>query len=402
MKAAKYVLILLFVVVLLGPIMACTDDASVGPERIDSAAVAHSTTPPPNAPWLSDYFPTNPHQFGIRTYYWYDEEDYLVAFINGTETVPYASGPIEATKLFLEDEDIGFYVDRRELWLGVIQDEYYVSVDCALTAFPFPVAGKVWDGMYMDVSGLPAFLVKKDRSECIPMPGNDRLTLFKIDDVNILGERYNNALILWSLEPAAYQPLDFGGYEDEWGITLPTGAETHGNAVDGFVIFAFRKGLVALGEVSVDEGDLDDLALLVSEVPTASVPVVWATGGGTIIWGGTDRVTYGFNATLDMGGDVRGMLQFNWRDNDSKWHGAIDCLSVDGNQAYASGIFTSGDFAGMYFTFGVRDNGEGATATGPDRISYVIRSATPWDCHDHDPSIFKSWTNGNVQIKIFR
>ncbi len=225
---AQHVLILSFLIVLLWPISACTDDASTGPTHHDPVAVAYSTTPPPNAPWLSDYFPLNPHQFGIRTYYWYDKEEHFVSFISGTETVPYVSGPIEATKLFLEDEEIGLYVDRRELSMGVIQDDYYVSVDCALTAVPFDAAGKVWDGMFVDLIGLQAFLVKKDGTECIPMPGNDRITLFKIDDVNIFGERYNNALILWGLEPGGYQPLDFGGYEEEWGISLPTSAETRG------------------------------------------------------------------------------------------------------------------------------------------------------------------------------
>ncbi len=159
---------------------------------------------------------------------------------------------------------------------------------------------------------------------------------------------------------------------------------------------------MALGEVSTDEGELDDLALLVSEVPTASVPVLWVSGGGTIDWGTAGRVTYGFHATADMAGTAGGMLQFNRRNNDQKWHGTIDCLAVDGNQANASGVFTSGDFEGMYFTFGVEDNGEGAMATGPDRISLVIRKATPWDCNDLYPSPFKAWTNGNVQIKLFR
>ena len=253
MKIIKSLFAFSIIILLLGSITQCTNDASMGPELLESPTIAQSTTPPPNAPWLSNYFPTNPHQFGIRVYYWYDDEEYGIAYIGGTETVPYASGAIEATKLFLEDEEIGFYVDRRELWLGVTGDDYYVSADCAMTGFPFPVAGKVWDGMYVDIRGLPAWLVSKDGSGCVPMPGNDRITLFKIDDVNILGERYNNALILWSLEPGGFQPLDFGGYEEEWGITLPTAAETRGNAVDGFLIFGFHKGIVALGEVSADE-----------------------------------------------------------------------------------------------------------------------------------------------------
>lgn len=402
MQLIKRILTLSIVILVLGSVTQCTNDASVAPEPLESPGIAQSTTPPPDAPWLSDYFPRNPHQFGIRTYYWYDEEEAFVAFISGTETVPYVSGSIEATKLFLEDEEIGFYVDRRELWLSVIEGDYYVSEDCALTAFPFDVAGKVWDWMYVDLIGLPAFLVKKDLSECIPLPANDRLILYKIDDVNILGDRYNNALILWALEAEEYQQLDFDGWDEEWGITLPTSDETHGYAVDGFVVFGFRKGLVAMGDVSVDDGELQDLALLVSEVPTASVPVHWASGGGTIDWGTSGRVTYGFNAAVDMAGNAGGALQFNWRDGDRKWHGAIDCLSVDGNQAYMSGELTSGPDAGAFFIFSVEDNGEGANATGPDLISVIRVRPTPRNCHGPYQAPFREWTNGDVRIRSFR
>ncbi|UCG84894.1 MAG: hypothetical protein JSW71_13185 [Gemmatimonadota bacterium] len=402
MGIIKRILGVFIILLALGSVTQCTNDRSVGPQDLESGGILQSIAPPRNAHWLSDYFALNPHQFGIRTYYWYDEEEHSVAFISGTETVPYTSGPIEATKLFLEDEEIGFYLDGRELWWPVIQDDYYVSVDCALTAFPFPLGGKVWDGMYVDLRGLPAFLVEKDGPGCIAMPENDRITLFKIDDVNIFGERYNNALILWSLEPEEYRPLDFGGYEDEWGITLPTREETRGNAVDGFAILGFQKGIVALGETSVDDGELDDLALLVSEVPTASVPVHWASGGGTIVWGGSGRVTYGFNVAADMAGNAGGVLQFNWRDGELKWHGAIDCLSVEGSQAYMSGELTNGQHAGSFFIFSVEDNGEGATATGPDLISVVRVRSTPRDCHGPYEAPFKDWTNGNVRIRSFR
>jgi hypothetical protein len=400
MKIIKRILALSVIILLLGSLTQCMNDVPAGPEHLESPGISQSTTPPPNAPWLSDYFPANPHQFGIRIYYWYDEEDYGVAFISGTETVPYTSGAIEATKLVLENEEIGFYVDGKEFWMPVMTDGYYVSVDCALTAYPFDVAGKVWDGMYVDLLGVPAFLIRKDDpSICIPLPQEDGITLFKIDDVNILGERYNNALILWGLEPDPYQPLT--GFWEEWGITLPTSVETHGNAVDGFVILGFHKGVVALGETSVESGGLDDLALLVSEVPTASVPVVWASGGGTIVWGGTDRVTYGFSATLDMAGNAGGVLQFNWRDGELKWHGVVDCLSVDGNQAYLSGELTTGEYAGWFFIFSVEDNGVGANATGPDLISIVRVRTTPRDCHGPYEAPFKDWTNGDVKLKLF-
>jgi hypothetical protein len=400
MKRIKSLFACSIIILLLGSITQCTNDASVGPELLESPAIASSTTPPPNAAWMSDYLPLNPYQFGIRTFYWYDEDEYSLAFISGTETVPYATGAVEATKVFVGDGDVGMYIDGREFWWGLIQGGYYLSVDCALSDFPAGlVFGKVWDGMFVDLAGT-GYLVSPDGSDCIPLSGDDYL-FFKIDDLNFAGERYQNALVVWSLEDGAYQPLDFGGWEDEWGLTLPTYAEIGDRVVDAFTVLALRRGIVALGDVISDAGQLEDLGLLVSQVPTASVPVVWASGGGTIDWGQSGRAKYGFNATLDMGGNARGVLQFHWREGGYKWHGVIDCMSVDGNQAYLSGQLTNGEDAGKYFIFSVEDNGEGASATGPDLISVIRVRTTPRDCHGPYQAPFKDWTNGNVKIKLF-
>jgi hypothetical protein len=360
MKTIKRIFGLSIIPLVLGSLTQCTNDGSVGPEELESIGVLQSTAVPRNAPWLSDYFPLNPHQFGFRTYHWSDEEGYSVAFIGGTETVPYTSGPIEATKLFLEDDVIGLYVDNRELWLEVIQGDYYVSVDCDLTGFPFPVAGKVWDGMFVDLIGLPAFLVNKDDpSKCEPLPPNDRLILFKIDDVNISGKRYNNALILWSLEPYPYQELK--EFDDDWGITLPTSVETHGNAVDGFVILGFRKGVVALGETDLEGGSLDDLALLVSEVPL----VASVTGHANLTHEGELR-TFSFTARQYADGTIKGEWQRFTRSTNSKAHGDVTCLTVVGNEAWIGGITERTTTVGGEVGWRVVDNGEGSA---PDQMS---------------------------------
>jgi hypothetical protein len=375
---------------------------------------------PPNAHWLSDYLPRSTHRYGIRTFYWFDEESFQTSLIVGTETVPYLSGPVDATLVgSMEDGDSevnGISMDGKETWFSVITDGYYLSVDCDLTAYPPDrIVGKVWDGLFLGDSE-PAKLVKRDGSECLDAGNYDfSFPLFKIDDITLYGDRlwvpympwntierrvYRNALVIYDVakgEP--YTELDFWGLEDEMGITLPTAEETGGWDIDGFGVFALHEGLVAQGDFDVGEGELDDFALLVSRVPMASVPVHWATGGGTVDWGQYGRVTYGFAAAVDAGGEAAGTIQFNWRDNDREFHGTIDCLNVLGNRAYASGVATSGDWAGDFFFFGVEDNGEGSTASGPDLLSPIYRrEGTPWDCRE--PYEFgRPWTNGNVQVK---
>lgn len=70
--------------------------------------------------------------------------------------------------------------------------------------------------------------------------------------------------------------------------------------------------------------------------------------------------------------------------------GDIDCLSVAGNRAWASGVFTSGSFtdpdtgeridlAGLHFLTSVQDNG--GTATAPaDQVSRLVVDADALDC----------------------
>jgi hypothetical protein len=70
--------------------------------------------------------------------------------------------------------------------------------------------------------------------------------------------------------------------------------------------------------------------------------------------------------------------------------GEIDCLSVAGNRAWASGVFTSGtfidpdtgerfDLAGLHFLTSVQDNGR--TANGPaDQISRLVVDEDELDC----------------------
>lgn len=408
MKIIKRILGLSIILLMVGSVTRCTNDRSVGPEGLESVKMLQSSAPSPSAHWLSDYFPLNPHQFGIRTYYWYDEEEYFVAMIVGKETVPYTSGSIEATKLLLEGEEIGLYIDGEELWWPVIQDDYYVSDNCALNAYPFDGSGKVWDGMYVDVRDSVVWLVNKDNpTDCVLLPPNDRITLFKIDDVNIFGEKHDNALILWSLEPGGYQPLDFGGYEEEWGITLPTEEETQGNAVDGFVILGFHKGIVAMGETS-DDG-LDDLALLVSEVPTDGVVHHASMGGADMCEAlglptGCDA-NFSLVATQKVDGSVEGQWQDTFGGGAGGIHVAVDCLNVVGNGAVVGGVISHGtaggvDVSGQRALTAVVDYGTSANDPA-DQFSFSFFDTGSLSCTDLVPDDFPPFTLTHGQVKVW-
>ncbi|UCH84233.1 MAG: hypothetical protein JSW50_00675, partial [Candidatus Latescibacterota bacterium] len=75
------------------------------------------------------------------------------------------------------------------------------------------------------------------------------------------------ALVFWELEPGEpFKEINFDGYDLEMGITLPTAGDTNNWAVDDFLIFGFKKGILALGDIGLDTGNLNDLAVLVSVV----------------------------------------------------------------------------------------------------------------------------------------
>ena len=63
-------------------------------------------------------------------------------------------------------------------------------------------------------------------------------------------------------------------------------------------------------------------------------------------------------------------------------HGVIDCLSVVGNEAWASGVFTSGLAVGLLWSIRLRDLGTSANQP-PDQISaaHVGGGAIPCTAH---------------------
>lgn len=127
------------------------------------------------------------------------------------------------------------------------------------------------------------------------------------------------------------------------------------------------------------------------------------SGSGTVDWPG-GRVTYAFKAQSDSGGVARGQAQFNFRGVPGKLHVIIDCLRVDGNNAWLSGEITKSDISfanvGDETFWQVEDNGGGAAAE-PDMISTVFVVLSENECaSERDVSRhFMPWTNGGVRVK---
>ena len=144
------------------------------------------------------------------------------------------------------------------------------------------------------------------------------------------------------------------------------------------------------------------LAVLVS-VSTAG-PVHWASGGGTIEYGGVLN-THAFTAHIDADGNVRGQADFQLRYINTTAHAEVNCLAVVGNEAWIGGTITRSSNPaqvglGLNILFRVQDNGEG-DAHPRDMTSQLVWGAVP-SC-DTTPALgLIEWTNGNVQVSVDR
>jgi hypothetical protein len=134
-------------------------------------------------------------------------------------------------------------------------------------------------------------------------------------------------------------------------------------------------------------------------VPLHGAVVHQASGGGTVLWG-TERVTYGITAQQTVDGSVSGHLLWIRESDHFEYRGTVTCLTVVGNRAFLSGDVTEPDAAHRpYFAIALEDNGEGANATMPDRVSSLYPLSVAPPCGQRFPVPVVDWTNGNVQLR---
>jgi len=133
--------------------------------------------------------------------------------------------------------------------------------------------------------------------------------------------------------------------------------------------------------------------------------VASATGAGMTTFGGEQR-TFAFSVRKYADGSVKGEAQLDNRFQERRSHVVIDCLVVNGNRAYVSGIVTRstvpGD-VGLIWDFAVEDNGEGS-GDPTDRMTllYVffpqIYPCTSAALQAYLDGVFAPIESGNIQV----
>lgn len=164
--------------------------------------------------------------------------------------------------------------------------------------------------------------------------------------------------------------------------------------------------LLATGAIACEAPVGPEVAPQFARSPNA--PAHQVSGAGQVDYSavipGYGPEIYGFNASVDGGGAVKGQFESHWASagGDFRFHLDITCLSVSGNRAWLGGVTTrSNDPAfpvGTEWIWSVTDNGEGNGAPA-DQLSYFYR-VPAGSCVDQYTNIGSfDWTQGNVQVR---
>jgi hypothetical protein len=269
----KKLMSLIVLILLCGIISDCDIEAPEGLEAHKRGRQLELARSPIKEYWFADYMPLVPGSYGIKTYAGEEESDFFTSKIVGTETVPYSTGPVTGVKMSFGDHSFVFHNDKRSLW-WLKSGDYILSTTChELTAYPpSAVIGKVHDGMILDMTGGETIwqVNANDLDDCEEVntgESNSYVELIQIQDVHMHGKTYKNAILWWELEPNspyAFAPIDFRGIDEILGIRLPTADETNDWAVDDVIIWGHRVGILFLGDIHLDSGELRDFIYLVS------------------------------------------------------------------------------------------------------------------------------------------
>jgi hypothetical protein len=129
-----------------------------------------------------------------------------------------------------------------------------------------------------------------------------------------------------------------------------------------------------------------------------------ATGGGNFFTLDGHLRTFAFTVREDADGSVDGQAQVRNPLLGTLRHFQLDCLSIRGNLAIASGKVTSAEdptLVGAPAIFAVQDNGQGATDL-PDQVTDGVYVNRPFTCDSAPTSLAESLLTpidaGNVQI----
>ncbi|HSH74117.1 MAG TPA: leucine-rich repeat domain-containing protein [Longimicrobiales bacterium] len=135
----------------------------------------------------------------------------------------------------------------------------------------------------------------------------------------------------------------------------------------------------------------------------AGSPAYLVSGGGTVVTP-FGLSTYAFHASVDDAGRVKGKVELHFSSSDVRVQGNVTCLAVGGSEAWLGAVVTrsdleTGNFAvGGDFVWRASDNGEGADADAPDRVSSFFGNPAADFCNARFEVLEREWSNGNVQI----
>jgi hypothetical protein len=130
-----------------------------------------------------------------------------------------------------------------------------------------------------------------------------------------------------------------------------------------------------------------------------------ATGAGNFFTQDGHLRTFAFTVLEHADGSVDGQAQVRNPLLGTLRHFQLDCLSIRGNLAVASGTVTSAEnpsLVGAPAVFAVQDNGQGASAP-PDQVSPGVDVNRPFTCNTVPTSLALSVLRpidaGNIQIR---
>ena len=138
---------------------------------------------------------------------------------------------------------------------------------------------------------------------------------------------------------------------------------------------------------------------------TQRAPVHRVTGGGKLDVSAFSLPpeTYGFTASVDADGAVRGQFQAHLSDPEVAFHAEVTCLVVQGHDAWLGFVVTHTDdpsamSVGAERWLRVQDNGEGASAE-PDRMGFLLPGGGAARCNERRPVALPFvWLHGDIRV----
>jgi hypothetical protein len=145
------------------------------------------------------------------------------------------------------------------------------------------------------------------------------------------------------------------------------------------------------------------VVLLSASEALAGRPVHQLVGGGHIPDFLFAEMTVVLSARIDADGVATGQIEYHRGEGYIVLHGVVDCLSVQGNEAWVSGIVTQSNGTipanlGLQFIFRIRDNGQGANVV--DEWSGMWLTSPGWSaCSAQGAFGLYPWDNGNFAVR---